>query len=159
MRIAVISDSHGSTSWIEKLMPVFDTVDCIIHLGDGVADAEKLKAKVKCPVYNIAGNCDMTLSVPDEFCRYIGGVKVFATHGSRYALQYDLLTLSQAAQEKEAKLCLYGHTHVPDTDCCYGIWFVNPGSIARPRGFSGRTYAIIEIDKKGEIKPDIISLD
>ena len=88
----------------------------------------------------------------------IGGKKIFAVHGNGYSLDYGLYSLSAEAREKEADICLYGHTHVPDITTGYGIWFVNPGSVSRPRGIAGKTYAVIEITKNGEIIPDIISL-
>ena len=158
MRIAVISDTHGDTSWMNRLKPMFDSVDCVIHLGDVVSDARKIEENVKCPVYYVAGNCDMLSSAPQELNKYIGGKKIFAVHGNGYSLDYGLYSLSAEAREKEADICLYGHTHVPDITTGYGIWFVNPGSISRPRGIAGKTYAVIEIKKNGEIIPDIISL-
>lgn len=158
MRILVVSDSHGSMAWFDKIKTVFDSVDCVIHLGDHQSDAEKIRERVKIPVYAVSGNCDFG-SGESEICQYIGGIKVFATHGHRYRVDNDIYAISAAAREHEAALCLYGHTHVPDITNFYGIWFVNPGSVSRPRSFSGPTYAIIEIDKKGEIKPDILRID
>ena len=37
-KIIVISDTHGSTKGIEKLMPLIAENDYVIHLGDGVGD-------------------------------------------------------------------------------------------------------------------------
>ena len=159
MRIAVISDTHGNLLWIDKVRAMLDSVDCIIHLGDNVQDAKKIEEAVKCPVHYVAGNCDILSSAPHEFDGYIGGVKFFAVHGHRYSIDYDLYTLSAEARSRDAKICLYGHTHVPDITNCYGIWFVNPGSISRPRGMSKKSYSVISIDRKGNIIPDIITLD
>lgn len=159
MRIAVISDTHGNLTWLARLGDMLRSVDCVIHLGDTVSDARRLEEAVKCPVYYVAGNCDVTNSVPYEFEKYIGGKKIFAVHGHGYSLDYGLYSLSAEARARQADICLYGHTHIPDITTGYGIWFVNPGSISRPRGMSGKTYAIIEIGKNGEIVPDIMTLD
>ena len=121
MRIAVLSDTHGNLSWMHRLKPMFDSVDCVIHLGDCVSDARRIQESISCPVYFIAGNCDIMSSVPQELEKYIGGVKVFAVHGHRYSLDYGLYSLSADARERDAKLCLYGHTHIPDITSCYGI--------------------------------------
>lgn len=158
MRIAVLSDSHGNITWMNKMKPVFDSVDCIIHLGDYVHDARTIETLVKCPVYYVAGNGDIMTSAEIEFEKFIGGVKVFATHGHKYYVNDTIYSLSEEALAREAKLCLYGHTHVPDISSMYGIWFVNPGSISRPRGMSRNSYAVIDINN-GEITPDIITLD
>ena len=159
MRIAVLSDTHGNLSWMNKLMPMFDSVDAVIHLGDLVSDAKKIQERIKCPLYYVAGNCDIMSSAPQEFEGYIGGKKIFAVHGNRHSLEYGLYSLAADARQREAQICLYGHTHIPDITSCYGLWFVNPGSISRPRGMSRNSYAVIEIDSRGEIIPDIIIPD
>lgn len=159
MRIAVISDTHGNLSWVGRLKPMLASVDHIIHLGDVVSDARRLEELVRCPVHYVAGNCDMMSSAPHELELRIGGKRIFAVHGHGYSLDNGLYSLSAEARSREADICLYGHTHIPDITSGYGIWFVNPGSMARPRGLSGKTYAIIEIDKNGEIIPDIITVE
>lgn len=156
MRIAVVSDSHGNMLWVEKIRKALDSVDCVIHLGDYVSDAKKLEGMLKCPVYYVAGNGDLMSSAPHELLKSIGGVKVLAVHGHRYRVDGDLYTLAAKAQSVEAKICLYGHTHVPDITCCYGIWFVNPGSVSRARGLSRESYAMIDIDAKGEVVPHTV---
>ncbi len=157
MRIAVLSDTHGNLTWVDGLMPMFDSVDAVIHLGDCVADAKKLEERIKCPVYYIAGNCDIMSSEPRELVKHFGGVRFFAVHGDRYSVDYDLYALSAAAREREAQVCLYGHTHIPDISNYYGVWIVNPGSMSRPRGMAKRSYAIIEIDNKGNVVPTIVT--
>ncbi len=157
MRIAVLSDTHGNLSWAEKLMPMFDSVDAVIHLGDCVGDAKRLEEMIKCPIYYIAGNCDIMSNEPRVLVKHFNGVKIFAVHGDRYSVDRDLLALSAAAREQDAEICLYGHTHIPDITPYYGVWFVNPGSMSRPRGMAKRSYAIIEIDNKRNVIPSIIT--
>ena len=87
----------------------------------------------------------MFSSAPGELELDIEGTKVLALHGHRFEVSYDLYALSAYARSVNAKLCLYGHTHVPNTEYIYGIWFLNPGSASRPRSEAGRTYALADI--------------
>ena len=41
-KIIVISDTHGNTKGIEKLMPIIAENDYLIHLGDGSADLRQV---------------------------------------------------------------------------------------------------------------------
>lgn len=66
MRLLIISDTHGDISKVCKVVnDIKDLIDGIIHLGDIVEDADKLrKLYSKIPVYNICGNCDYGTNVP-----------------------------------------------------------------------------------------------
>jgi putative phosphoesterase len=49
------------------------------------------------------------------------------------------------AEEQQADILLFGHTHIPDIaekDRCI---IINPGSASDPRGNSNESYAVIEI--------------
>ena len=159
MRIAVVSDSHGDMRWVNKIRGTLDSVDCVIHLGDYVGDARKLSDMLKCLVYYVAGNGDIMSSAPQVLEQSIGGVKIMAVHGHRHRVNDDLYSLAADAQSRDAKICLYGHTHIPDITNYYGIWFINPGSVSRARGMSKESYAIININKNGEVIPDIMCID
>ena len=69
MRLLVISDTHGDISKVCKVVnEIKDLIDGIIHLGDIVEDADKLrKLYSKIPVYNICGNCDYGTNVPPMY--------------------------------------------------------------------------------------------
>ncbi len=159
MKIVVISDTHGDISWFDKMKPVFDSADCVFHLGDNVSDARRLEDKLVCPLYCVKGNCDVGSDCESEILQNVCGVNILAVHGNRYRVDNDLYALSADARSKDADICLYGHTHVPDITNFYGIWFVNPGSLTRPRGLSKRSFAVIERDRHGNICPTITELE
>ena len=48
----------------------------------------------------------------------------------KYRVYFDLLRLYYAAEEREADVVLFGHTHVPFHDRVWGMEIVNPGSIS-----------------------------
>ena len=54
---------------------------------------------------------------------------------------------SYFAEEKNADIALFGHIHQPVAQKINNILYVNPGSVAQPRGkYDIKMYAIIEIE-------------
>ena len=63
------------------------------------------------------------------------------THGHTYRVKMDPTGLINTALYAEAKLLLYGHTHIPTWDAVGEMIVLNPGSI----GYKG-TYAQLEVE-------------
>ena len=148
MRILVISDTHRKTGRAAELLKdMAKRVHAVIHLGDNIEDAELLKKIIHdMPVYMVAGNCDKIGVVPLEVLLHIGGKRVFFTHGHTYNVNYTTARLERRAEEMQADICLYGHTHKPDLQMKNGIFYLNPGSLSEPRGESRASYGIIKIE-------------
>ena len=75
MKIAVFSDTHGSTarmlSAAEALRP-----DALVHLGDYERDADCLAAAFpEIPLYRVCGNCDVAPAAPQELVVEFGPVR------------------------------------------------------------------------------------
>ena len=116
MRIAVISDTHGSFAAIDRCILRAGDVDAWFHLGDYASDARYLRDKVNVPVYSVYGNCDggMGTACPEEIFPEpqrenanervvtIGGVRVFLCHGHDYDVDLAPFTLSYRAEELDA---------------------------------------------------------
>lgn len=154
MRIAVISDTHRSYWTSTKVINEIKKSDMLIHLGDNVVDIEDIRPYYNGPIINLRGNCDFTKTTPSEKIINVGEIKVFITHGSNYAVKYDLTKLKYRAEELEVDMVLYGHTHVSNIEFEEGIWYVNPGSPVLPRD-GQESIAIIDIEGR-KIKPSII---
>ena len=128
LKVLVCSDSHGCA---DLLCSAVDFVhpDRVIHLGDIVEDSDYLSRHYfHIPVVQLKGNCDYGSDLPEEYLDVIETVPVFACHGHQFHVKYGLNNLYFAGQERRAKLCLYGHTHV---HCCEeekGITLFNPGA-------------------------------
>ena len=58
MRIGVMSDSHGNTMAVDRAIELAGSVDCWLHAGDLIEDAEYLAMVTDKKVINVAGNCD-----------------------------------------------------------------------------------------------------
>ncbi len=147
MKILVLSDTHGDTNKAEEAIRLNKEISLVIHLGDYFRDAQKLSSLFPdIPVEYIYGNSDFMIDdVPAEKMLEICGKKIFITHGHRYSVKWDYEKLYKKAEELQADMLLFGHTHVPDIIEKGKYCILNPGSTSDPRDDSDESYAIIEI--------------
>lgn len=156
MKAAVFSDTHGSTALmveaVRRTRP-----DVLIHLGDYERDAEVLRREFpEIPLYSVCGNCDFAPLSPLADIVPLGGVKALICHGHTYAVEYNSIDrLVYAAQEREARLALFGHTHMPYNGEAGGVRVVNPGTAGKGHRL---TYAWIEVFDNGGIATEIRDL-
>ncbi len=161
MKILVISDTHKSTSNLIDLMEAtkggFET---IIHLGDFFEDIipfEKLYPGIT--FHYVRGNCDFDdPNAPLQKTISVMGKKIWLTHGHRYSVKSSFDRISYAAQEKEADVCLFGHSHHPASFYFENTLFMNPGSLSFPRGFPVASYGVLDISQYGVITPQIVGI-
>lgn len=149
MRILVISDSHGSLRNIEKAIEAQPDAKHVIFLGDGQNDIEEASYIYDDRIYHIVkGNCDYFSDEKTSDTITINGVKIFFTHGN---FMRDVENLVQSAKRENAKIALYGHTHIAYTNYIDGVYVMNPGSITKPRDQMRGSYGIIDITDGGII--------
>lgn len=151
MKILVVSDSHGRNVYLEKVLETVEP-DMLIHLGDLEGSEIFIQNKVSCPVEMVPGNNDYFSDLEREKMITIGRYKVLLTHGHRYRVHFGTETLKDWARQMGADIVMFGHTHIPLLDTSTDVTALNPGSISQPRQ-EGRipTYAIVELDRNGEI--------
>lgn len=58
MKVAVVSDTHGCLSMLDRCIKLAGQVDAWCHLGDLTSDAEALMSRTNAKVYAVRGNCD-----------------------------------------------------------------------------------------------------
>lgn len=153
MLIAVVSDTHRDSHSIEKVIRKVEKADMLIHLGDNNCDAEEISKRFKGRVISVKGNCDFSSAGNSELLEEIAGKKMLITHGHSYGVKYGLTRLLFRAQEVNADIVLFGHTHISLVEYVSGIWFINPGSASEARD-NHESIAFIKIDKE-EICPII----
>ena len=154
MRIFVVSDTHGNTEeFLHKAVTLAEP-DLIIHLGDYVEDGIAIEKAMEVETIKIRGNCDYSISGYDEDRVFkIGNKNIFITHGHKYNVRFGIDNLFYRAEEIEADLALFGHTHVPLLIRENNIMIMNPGSPSLPRSVHRKkTFGIIEIDENIEGK-------
>jgi len=160
MKIIVFSDSHGSSSEMERVISLHPDAECYIHLGDGYPELELLRQTYpeKC-FCGIAGNSEdwrmagSPLKPKSETVIELGGYRIFITHGHKYYVKETLYRAKCAAEERKADILLYGHTHRPFFDKVEKadrkpLYIFCPGSIALPYGVSPE-YGVITITPSG----------
>ena len=149
-KLLVLSDSHGEIPALTEVLNWAKgcTVDAAVFLGDGIEDMSAATAAVgfSTAMKMVRGNCDRatSISVLEAALLDFAGHRFFLCHGHRYSLRGDFGTLIAVAHNNEADAALFGHTHVPFCETVNGILLLNPGSIGRPRGNDGATFAVIE---------------
>lgn len=146
VKILIFSDSHASLRFmrrcVDKIKP-----QALVHLGDYYDDGETLAEEYpQIPMWQVAGNCDKyraPVSARQMLCIALGGVRVYMTHGHHERVKSGIGGLLSEARRYEARVALYGHTHVPDCHCeDDGLWVLNPGSA----GYNGGSAAVLETD-------------
>jgi putative phosphoesterase len=122
MRIAVISDSHGS--YPPDLPAKLNGADEIWHLGDvgepaTLAELELLGV----PLHVVRGNCDDWPAWP-------------LTLGlEREGVRFHLVHIPPSQAPAGARVLLHGHLHVPrDNVDVRGVRWLSPGCLSHPRG-------------------------
>ncbi len=136
MKILILSDSHGNTSYIEEILSrhVYDQV---FHLGDSEISKNHFRMRM------VRGNSFKDDDLPNSLEFKLDGKTFFLTHGHLYDVNNGLNNLFYKAKSLNADYCMFGHTHIPLFEQVDNCIFINPGSIVRPRaGFS--SYMILD---------------
>lgn len=158
MRILIISDSHGKGHLVDKIIKEQSTAKHIFFLGDVTRDIEDLCYEHTDRTFHIvSGNCDYNSFYPTSDIAKIGDVGIFYTHGHTFSVKGSTERLVKAAKDRNCKIVLYGHTHVPHISYEDSVHIVNPGSLSKPRDGSVAGYAVIDIEENG-IMPIIIKI-
>ena len=147
MKIGIISDTHGDMRSIEKAISYLEKCDLIIHAGDYIDDAEYIHyatdVEVKCvkgnsDLYRFDGDYELTFSVKNK--------KFFVCHGHYHDVKMGINSLYKLAKREDMDVVVFGHTHIPTYKTIDDIIFINPGSLAYPRGKSDKSFGVLTID-------------
>ncbi len=143
MLLAVFSDSHGNPRFMADAVARHNP-DHVIFLGDGVRDAQRVRAQhPETRFLILRGNCDPDLSCEQEALLELDGVGIFAAHGHNHGVKYGLARFCTSVWCSGAKLGLYGHTHRPLWQDIRGMQIMNPGSIGNTQH---PTYGLVRIE-------------
>ena len=157
MRILVISDSHGNSYVIDKIISAHRDVKDIFFLGDKTNDIEDFIYMYNDKNFHIvSGNCDFASNYPNTDICTVENKRILFTHGNIFGVKSGTGGIIRAAKERNCDIALFGHTHVPKTEYADGIYIVNPGSCSHSRD-GANSYAVIDI-VNGGIMPIIVKL-
>ena len=113
MQIIVLSDNHGRSSVVERIVDAHPGCDTYLHLGDsqgGMAHIQELYPNKT--FYCVRGNCDGSCDYPDELELTFQGHHLLAVHGHQQGVKYSLSALLAEGRRRGADICLFGHTAV-----------------------------------------------
>ncbi|WLR44118.1 metallophosphoesterase [Bacillus carboniphilus] len=143
MKALIVSDSHGLN---EELITIkerhINEVDVMIHCGD--SELQKKDDALEGFVV-VRGNCDLNTSFPNDLVQPVDNKNVLVTHGHLYGVKNNLISLKYKAKEAGANIVCFGHSHIAYVEKIDDLLFINPGSIALPRLFKEKTYAILSV--------------
>ena len=145
--IVVFSDTHGRYDLVKKLVERHEkTAKLFLFCGDGYPQIQTLLSyHPDLPIRCVKGNCDpFGCDWPNEDLVEADGVKIFFTHGHLYRVGYGLTQLENTAEDLEAKVVCFGHTHVRLEEYHQGRYFFNPGSVGRSR-MGKNSYGVLEL--------------
>lgn len=144
--ILILSDTHGVKIKMMAAVHRFANADMIVHLGDYSRDADYIRSLTDKPVYSVRGNCDLSVTDEAEQMLCVDGVKILMVHGHKQGVKSSLLPLGLYAQEKEADVALFGHTHISTQQFYHNVRLYNPGSLGEPR-LKPATVGLMTIDQ------------
>jgi putative phosphoesterase len=158
LRIGVVSDSHGHVPALRYALAALmrgGPLDALCFLGDGAGDLRALGSADGLPraVYAVRGNNDLFADLPDQLTLTLGGQRFLLTHGHRERVKLHRLQLLLRAQEEEAQVVLFGHTHRAECGYEQGVLLLNPGAVCGARG----ACALVTVEQ-GRIRPQMVAL-
>lgn len=150
--VAIVSDTHA---WLDpRIAEVVKNADIVVHAGD-VCDAavlDELNA-LGCRVIAVAGNNDHGLvwndgeaevatRLPAEARLDLPGGYVMIEHGHLHGMQMPSHDSLRNAHP-QARMIVYGHSHLLVCDRDKDPWVVNPGAAGRTRTNGGPSCLIL----------------
>lgn len=150
MKVLVVSDNHKDEASLEELIYIYEdeSVDLWLHAGDSEFGADHAVWET---FKTVKGNMDWENEFPLVRVETTAEKPFVLLHGHKHQAKYSRDSMAKVAKENDAHIVFYGHTHVAKVDTKDGIFFINPGSIAQPRGNLRKgSYAIYEQNEEGE---------
>lgn len=154
VRVLVVSDSHGKHNLLKQIVER-EKADHVIHCGDFCTEKHELPSG---EITYVRGNCDWE-EAADEMQWETRNIRFYVTHGHRYNVKATKMPLRYRAEEVNADIICYGHTHIPIAEMDNGRLFLNPGSISHPIICPYPTYAIVEIDEDRTVQVHFHQVD
>ena len=143
MQLLIMSDTHGDKSIISTVKAYYPNADVYIHCGD--SELEYID-KALTDFYYVRGNCDQDTQFAEEQIVKVEDRIIYITHGHLYNVKSTLMPLSYRAQEVNASIVCFGHSHLLGAEKIGDTLFLNPGSLTAPRGRKEKSFIVVQLD-------------
>jgi putative phosphoesterase len=158
MIFLVLADTHiprRAKALPDGLTPHLEEADVILHAGDLMDPAVLETLAGHAPTYAVLGNLDPPeAALPETLELDLGGVRVAMIHDSG---RKDGRRRRMSRRFPEARVIIFGHSHIPLLEDEAGLMLLNPGSPTDKRRQPEYTFAVLEIEG-GEPRADIHAL-
>ncbi len=152
----VIADTHmprRARALPEGLIPHLERADLILHAGDLMDPALLDELTEYAPVRAVRGNLDPP-DLPETLEFGFGGIGVAMIHdsGRRQGRRRRL-----RRRFPEARVVIFGHSHIPFLEDACGLMLLNPGSPTDRRRQPRHTFALLHA-RAGRVRAEILPL-
>ena len=157
MKIIVMSDSHGASFLVQRVVKLHNDADLFVFLGDGERDLPAVGERFPdLPFFAVRGNCDLRSALSSSMVCAIGGRRFFLCHGHLFQVKYEpgLDTLLSAGRQAGAEIILFGHTHLQLCEERNGVLLFNPGAVGRT---AHPCYGVLTLEG-GALRPELKTL-
>lgn len=158
MLAVVIADTHiprRAKALPEALTPHFGRADLILHAGDLMDPAILDELAAHAPVMAVRGNLDPPEArLPETLELDFGGAKVAVIHDSG---QKRGRWNRMRRRFPEARVVVFGHSHIPWLEDENGLLLLNPGSPTDRRRQPEFTFAMLHAEGGG-VRAEILTV-
>ncbi len=158
IRVAVIGDTHLPRR-ARDLPPgawaLIHSSELVIHTGDVTHGSLLERIAAHTPLHAVRGNNDLDLpDLPDQLVLELGGVRLAVVHdsgpsaGRRARLR---------ARWPDARVVVFGHSHIPVCDDDGDLLLLNPGSPTDRRSMPTFTMGLMSLEG-GVVAAEIVDL-
>ncbi len=154
----VLADTHiprRARALPEGLVPYLEKADLILHAGDLIVASLLDELFAYAPVRAVKGNVDgpdVNLPKTQEFD--FGGIRVAMIHDSG---RKEGRRKRMRRRFPEARVVVFGHSHVPFLEDEDGLLLLNPGSPTDRRRQPRHTFALLWVEE-GRVEAEILAL-
>ncbi len=152
----VVADTHiprRAGSLPRGLIPYLERADLVLHAGDLMDPVLLGELTAYAPVEAVRGNLDPR-GLPETLEFEFSGVRVAMIHDSG---RKEDRRRRLKKRFPEARVVVFGHSHVPFLEDEDGLLLLNPGSPTDRRRQPRHTFALLHVEE-GRVRAEILAL-
>jgi uncharacterized protein len=157
MIVSIIADTHIPKRAKDLPAGAYELIgrsDAVIHAGDILTNEFLKKLSNMVPVYAVLGNNDIGVTLPETLELELDGINIAVIHdaGPRNGRRNRM-----KMRFPNARIVVYGHSHIPECTDESGLLLFNPGSPTDRRRQPEHTMGLLKI-AEGDFEASIVKL-